>query len=312
MFLSRFFAAFVAKARLVFASKAETFRPFPRRVSGGVADRHEAHGLGCLNRGRHDEGRKQGKAESSHVRERIARRSAHSSPFGYREVRRSAASHPRRRGRWLTAQQVSDRCDDPFVAAKARDSLAAAAERGLVHVRRSPSDAPLEWKLSARGRRALRRIGCAASRWAWPGARRALGCARASPPPALALVGLLLFVPGASAAGLDLTHLRIGDGKITYSGAKRGYVFECSPRMGNSPGIPGPWISGNFWNFKTKPTVDGAVDWPTATYSVSRSGSQRTITGNGLPEHTQASTRSARATTPSSTTATPTASPPRP
>jgi hypothetical protein len=60
-------------------------------------------------------------------------------------------------GGWLTSQQVSDRCDDPFVATRVRDRLAAAAERGLVHVRRHPDDAPLEWRLSSRGRRELRR-----------------------------------------------------------------------------------------------------------------------------------------------------------
>jgi hypothetical protein len=60
-------------------------------------------------------------------------------------------------GGWLTSQQVSDRCDDPFVAARARDLLAAAAAAGLVHVRRLPDDAAPEWRLSSRGRRALRR-----------------------------------------------------------------------------------------------------------------------------------------------------------
>ena len=94
-------------------------------------------------------------------------------------------------------------------------------------------------------------------------------------------------LPAAAAhADLDLTHLRLGDGKVAYDGPRRGYVYECSPRMGMSPGLPGPWISGSYWDFTTKPTVDGEVNWTAARHSVRRAGSGRAISGNGLPFHT--------------------------
>jgi hypothetical protein len=85
---------------------------------------------------------------------------------------------------------------------------------------------------------------------------------------------------------LDLTRLRLGDGRLTTSGPRRGYVYSCRSGGGGPQAPSGPWISGSTWDFTRKPTVDGSVAWPNARYRVRRSGSQRTIRGNGLPSHT--------------------------
>jgi hypothetical protein len=108
--------------------------------------------------------------------------------------------------------------------------------------------------------------------------------------PACALVAaaaLAAFGAGAlgSSAGakatIDLDALKIGDHKDS-SGPKSGYVWACPTYSGG--GAPtGPWIDGSTWSFNDKPTVEGSVDWPQASLSVVRSGSDRTITSNDLP-----------------------------
>jgi hypothetical protein len=60
-------------------------------------------------------------------------------------------------GGWLTTERIAARCEDPWAAGVAAEWLERAAERGLVHVRRTPRDGPLEWTLSRAGRAALRR-----------------------------------------------------------------------------------------------------------------------------------------------------------
>ena len=70
---------------------------------------------------------------------------------------------------------------------------------------------------------------------------------------------------GTSASGsLDLTRLRLGDGRVTMSGPRRGYVYACAPGQNGAFVPTGPWISGSFWDFTRKPTVDGSVGWPAA------------------------------------------------
>lgn len=88
----------------------------------------------------------------------------------------------------------------------------------------------------------------------------------------------------AKRADEDLTKLPIGDGKVSSSGAKAGYVYSCSSsfRTGGADHA-GSWINGSTWNAKSKPKVDGSVTWPSAKVSFKLSGSQRIISGNGLP-----------------------------
>jgi hypothetical protein len=91
---------------------------------------------------------------------------------------------------------------------------------------------------------------------------------------------------GASASGsLDLTRLHLGDGRVTMSAPRRGYVYACAPGQNGAFVPTGPWISGSLWDFTRKPTVDGSVDWPAARYRVTRTGSRRKLSGNGLPEN---------------------------
>ena len=107
----------------------------------------------------------------------------------------------------------------------------------------------------------------------------------------MARMGALLVAATAALAGTasahapDLTHLRLGDGRVSLTAPKRGYVYACQPGQTGVPVPTGPWISGSFWDFTRKPTVDGAVDWPAASYSVRRVGSKRKLSGNALPTH---------------------------
>jgi hypothetical protein len=95
---------------------------------------------------------------------------------------------------------------------------------------------------------------------------------------------------GGTTAGTDLTKLPIGDGKYG-SSPKVGYIFSCQTSFTGGPGgasKEGPWIdddAGTF-DFTTKVVVQGAVAWPTNTFSATLSGSTRQITGNALPSHT--------------------------
>src|SRR5215210_4380381 len=85
----------------------------------------------------------------------------------------------------------------------------------------------------------------------------------------LAVVAAAALAPAAAAehdsasaaGGLDLSRLRLGDGKSTTAGPRRGYVYACMAGQAGQPLPTGPWIHGSFWDYTSKPTVDGAVDW---------------------------------------------------
>src|ERR671915_315025 len=66
----------------------------------------------------------------------------------------------------------------------------------------------------------------------------------------------------ASARSIDLTNLPLGDGRVTTSGPRRGYVYACSTPRGMSPGSGQTWIRGSRWDLTAKALVDGSVDWP--------------------------------------------------
>lgn len=90
-----------------------------------------------------------------------------------------------------------------------------------------------------------------------------------------------------TSAATDPSRLPIGDGKVTDSGPRRGYVYLCSTRTPpNPPGAfrDGPWIKqdGTF-DLTAKAVVDGRVSWP-GRVRFKRAKSKLRVTGNGLPK----------------------------
>ena len=112
-----------------------------------------------------------------------------------------------------------------------------------------------------------------------------------------AVAAALIAVAGGPAAGSsatgassapDLRRLPLGDGKVTLTGPRRGYVWSCSRANPNAPGaqVDGPWIdkANGVFDATAKTTVDGSVEWPQARVSIKRTkdGGVRVV-GNGLP-----------------------------
>jgi hypothetical protein len=83
---------------------------------------------------------------------------------------------------------------------------------------------------------------------------------------------------------VSLTSLPLGDGKRSTS-AQIGWLWSCSAQLGGGGAQrQGPWIHGTTWDMTSKITVDGDVRWQ-QQLSVTISGNDRLITGNGLPSH---------------------------
>lgn len=84
------------------------------------------------------------------------------------------------------------------------------------------------------------------------------------------------------------TKLPLGDNKYATS-PKKGYIYLCRTQMdGGGAFQAGPWINQatKTWDLTRKVTVDGNVSWANAQWRVSINGTQRMLTGNGLPYHT--------------------------
>jgi len=96
---------------------------------------------------------------------------------------------------------------------------------------------------------------------------------------------VLLVVPlaaGAALAAVNPAKLPLGDGRYT-SGTKAGYVDSCQTAFnGAGAQVNGPWIHGTTWDETAKPSVQGSVKWP-SRFSERVAGSQRVLSGNGLP-----------------------------
>lgn len=102
--------------------------------------------------------------------------------------------------------------------------------------------------------------------------------------------GSLITTNTASAAGLNHgsgENLPIGDGKVSTQ-SKIDYVWSCQTSFNsNAPGAfaGGSWIkTDGTYNPSEKPTVDGAVQWP-SQLTITLSGNTRLVTGNDLPNH---------------------------
>ena len=84
---------------------------------------------------------------------------------------------------------------------------------------------------------------------------------------------------------LDVTHLPLGDGKIS-SAPQKGYVYSCQTQF-NGRGASGatPWInSDGTWDMTKKVSVEGSVNWP-HNFTTSVQGNKRVFTTNDLPDH---------------------------
>jgi YHYH protein len=87
------------------------------------------------------------------------------------------------------------------------------------------------------------------------------------------------------ATPVNVHKLPLGDGKYTTEGAKRGYVYSCITNFdGGGAFEQGPWIDAEngTWDLTEKIYVEGHVSWD-SEFSQSVSGSERELSGNGLP-----------------------------
>lgn len=109
--------------------------------------------------------------------------------------------------------------------------------------------------------------------------------------PATASTAVPALTPYASAgttsAAIDPTQIPSGDGNVSTSSARPGYILSCTSRFnGGGARVAGPWLNGNgTWNATAKLAVEGNVAWPAAAYTVDVANATRTISTNGLPDH---------------------------
>ncbi len=90
---------------------------------------------------------------------------------------------------------------------------------------------------------------------------------------------------------VDPTALPLGDQKYVTDGPRTGYIYTCSAGMYQQTGGPGANLPGGDWidqdagtyDVTRKPFIEGNVFFPDAVFSVTVSGDQRMIAGNGLP-----------------------------
>ena len=116
---------------------------------------------------------------------------------------------------------------------------------------------------------------------------------------ALALLSCASLVAAAAVARTtatsptDPTRLPIGDGKVTLTGPKRGWVYACQPGNPNAGGAfkDGPWIKGDgSFDLTAKVHVDGSVVWSAARFTAKWGTKTVTLSGNGLPLRTPTGT----------------------
>jgi YHYH protein len=108
----------------------------------------------------------------------------------------------------------------------------------------------------------------------------------------LLIIGLLITwllwrQPMSSQQAVDLRRLPIGDGRVVTS-PQVGAVWSCRPSFGGD-GIGGAHAAGEWihadgtYDFTAKPTVDGAVKWP-SKFQIELKNQMRQISGNRLPQ----------------------------
>src|SRR5258708_12169211 len=89
-----------------------------------------------------------------------------------------------------------------------------------------------------------------------------------------------------AAGGVDLTHLPLGDGKLS-SAPKVGWIWPCHINPGAGGAFRnGPWIdtANGTYDLTTKAVVQGAVEWPQHKLTVPLEGDKTIILTNNLPD----------------------------
>ena len=85
----------------------------------------------------------------------------------------------------------------------------------------------------------------------------------------------------------NASALRLGDKRLSTT-PKAGYLDSCQTTFGGGGGATssGSWLDAGAgtWNSTTKPSVQGSVSWPAASFSVTDSGSSRIVKTNDLPK----------------------------
>jgi hypothetical protein len=103
-----------------------------------------------------------------------------------------------------------------------------------------------------------------------------------------ARAGVTYATTPTSAGAINLQAVPLGDGYVSTQ-PKVGYVDSCVTSFGGIGGalVDGPWIdtANKTWNETVKIAVNGAVNWPAASYKVTTSGGKRRIVFNDLPNH---------------------------
>jgi hypothetical protein len=102
--------------------------------------------------------------------------------------------------------------------------------------------------------------------------------------PAAAAI-MLMMTAGAFAHEVDLTHLPLGDGKIS-TAPKQGWIWACrvDPNAGGAF-RDGPWIKPDgTYDFTAKAVVSGDMAWP-SHFAMILQGDRRLFTTNDLPNH---------------------------
>jgi hypothetical protein len=95
----------------------------------------------------------------------------------------------------------------------------------------------------------------------------------------------LVFAGAAlAAARVNVHKLPLGDGHVSTTSAKRGWIYSCgSPPGGGGAQANGPWIHGTTFDLMAKVAVPGAVKWPQAHVKITRVGTRVRVSGDGLP-----------------------------
>lgn len=90
----------------------------------------------------------------------------------------------------------------------------------------------------------------------------------------------------ASSSSVNAKKLPVGDGKVTASAARRGYVYSCTANfMGGGAFKDGSWFNGDgTWDSTKKAFVDGAVSWAQARVSIKEGSGALAVSSNALPK----------------------------